>query len=302
MNELFVGSKSIGTAEFVEEVSNLGNFIDDLSFLSKDREYIDKKLSEIKPIKGDAGIPGENAEIIKEDIDPEKFLQLWDGLPKDAMALMRGKRGLSGKAGRDGLNGTDGIDAPLQNALFDTQLQELLTLDKFIELLNKLDKNQLKKIRGLKGEKGRVGKGLAGGPGVPGPQGEKGDQGSSGEGSSINDLPCDSGVSVRDIVYVDADNHVEKAKSDAISTSKAIGFVVNKPTATTCDIQVAGEVDGFTGLSFGEVYFLSESTAGGMALSVPATGSSIVLGVAIAISSTKIKIDLHAPSLMQRAA
>ena len=146
MNELFVGSKSIGTAEFVEEVSNLGNFIDDLSFLSKDREYIDKKLSEIKPIKGDAGIPGENAEIIKEDIDPEKFLQLWDGLPKDAMALMRGKRGLSGKAGRDGLNGTDGIDAPLQNALFDTQLQELLTLDKFIELLNKLDKNQLKKI------------------------------------------------------------------------------------------------------------------------------------------------------------
>lgn len=75
---------------------------------------------------------------------------------------------------------------------------------------------------------------------------------------------CPATVAVRDVVYLSAADAVDKADADDPAKFPAIGFVVTKPSATTCTVRYAGELGGFSGLTLGSTYY-SATTPGGIA-------------------------------------
>jgi hypothetical protein len=100
---------------------------------------------------------------------------------------------------------------------------------------------------------------------------------------------CLASVSVRDAVYLSAADTVDKADADGVGTQPLIGFVVSKPTTTTCRVIYYGEIPGFSGLTIGVNYFLSE-TAGGITITAPTVGGSIIQKVGFARSATTLVI------------
>lgn len=104
---------------------------------------------------------------------------------------------------------------------------------------------------------------------------------------------CPMTVSVGDWVYkTGVDNQVDRA--DATTIAPVIGAVIAKPTSTTCIIQSSGRLDGYTGLTTGDRYFIAKGSPGAMTddpSSIIATSGS-VQKLAIAISATEIQIDI----------
>ena len=74
----------------------------------------------------------------------------------------------------------------------------------------------------------------------------------SGEGEDVGVYNNASGmVSVRDAVYISSAGAVSRADADdvAAATFPAIGLVVSTIDATSCRVQLQGEMSGFTGLN-----------------------------------------------------
>lgn len=74
-------------------------------------------------------------------------------------------------------------------------------------------------------------------------------------------------ISARDLVYVSASGTVMKADANT-PAKKAVGFAPSAISngASGTIIFNDGKITGFTGLTAGELYFLSNTTAGGVAL------------------------------------
>ena len=100
---------------------------------------------------------------------------------------------------------------------------------------------------------------------------------------------CDSGLAVRDAVYLSGADAVAKADADGSGTQPLIGFVSSKPTATTCIVKYSGELGGFTGLTTGVNYYLSE-TPGEITTTAPSSSGSIVQKVGFARNTTTLVI------------
>ncbi|MDF1498800.1 MAG: pectinesterase family protein [Patescibacteria group bacterium] len=84
--------------------------------------------------------------------------------------------------------------------------------------------------------------------------------------NGVRQYTCASTESEGDAVYLSADNTVSQTDADAISSLGAIGFVVKKPSSTTCLVKNYGKVysladDAAANLTPGAVYYLS-ATAG----------------------------------------
>lgn len=72
---------------------------------------------------------------------------------------------------------------------------------------------------------------------------------------SVNDLVGISGPTVMGVYQV------EKANVGALAEMPAIGVIIDKPTATTCIVQLFGEVKGiYTSLVPGAVYFVGTNS------------------------------------------
>lgn len=73
--------------------------------------------------------------------------------------------------------------------------------------------------------------------------------------------PYAAGVGVRDLVYQRSDGVVDLASCTAVSTSILAGFVeqIDVPTAGFAVVRYLGDLDGFTGLTVGEIYILGQS-------------------------------------------
>lgn len=99
---------------------------------------------------------------------------------------------------------------------------------------------------------------------------------------------CPTTVSVGDAVYGTGPDSVDRAQANSISTVPAIGFVLAKPTTTTASVQYFGEVAGFSGLSTGSTYYLSDTVAGGITTTAPSTTGFIVQKVGFAKDSTTL--------------
>lgn len=72
---------------------------------------------------------------------------------------------------------------------------------------------------------------------------------------------CTAGEIVGDIVYVeDVNRDVRKADIDDTSKVSAVGIIIQKPTATTCVVQVSGLVSVYTGLTPDARYFIGANS------------------------------------------
>lgn len=131
--------------------------------------------------------------------------------------------------------------------------------------------------------------GWIGGGGGGGPPGPPGPTGPAGVGVTDN-YNCPTSVAVNDVVYESAgSNNVDRANATSTATGPAIGFVISKPTTTTCIVQFMGPVSGFTGLTPDTQYYLT--TANGAISTTPPSGSgNTVQKVGVAKSTTVLEI------------
>lgn len=106
-------------------------------------------------------------------------------------------------------------------------------------------------------------------------------------------------------VYISASGSVDKARTNAGSTSLAVGLVADTTIATTAtgNITVAGVLTATTGqwdavtgqtggLTAGSRYFISAATAGALTTTAPTTAGQFVAAVGIALSTTKMKVNI----------
>ena len=106
------------------------------------------------------------------------------------------------------------------------------------------------------------------------------------------------------VVYASGDNTFNVANANNITTAKAIGLMTSVTTASGAagNVAVAGVVTATTGqwdvvsgqsggLTTGATYYLSNSTAGAITTTAPTTG--ILAPIGIALSPTKLKIDIQ---------
>jgi len=76
------------------------------------------------------------------------------------------------------------------------------------------------------------------------------------------------------------------AQADTLANSNAVGLAVNYDSGTADIIVRNGQVSGFTGLTTGATYYLSQSTAGQITTTIPSSG--IVVPVGVALSATQL--------------
>ena len=105
---------------------------------------------------------------------------------------------------------------------------------------------------------------------------------------------CDSSVATGEAVYSDISNIFQKAVATA-SGSITDGIVSGKIDSTHCWVVLRGDLNIFSGLTAGTVYYLSNTTAGELSTAPPDVFTDIgsvhqVIGRAI--SATTIRIDI----------
>ena len=105
---------------------------------------------------------------------------------------------------------------------------------------------------------------------------------------------CTASESIGDLVYLSGSGAVTKADATTVATAPAIGIIVNKPSATVCDVRVGTAIiSGFSGLVAGQKQFLS-TTAGGMTSTAPSTLGNVVQEIGRAITATQILMQIDA--------
>jgi len=104
-------------------------------------------------------------------------------------------------------------------------------------------------------------------------------------------LSCDSGVQVGDVVYVNGST-IQKASALTYQSSLAVGIVVNKSGATTCDIATTGPISVLSGLDTSKKYFISETTAGALQTTPPTLSGSYVIQIGKPLGTTIFTIQI----------
>ena len=121
------------------------------------------------------------------------------------------------------------------------------------------------------------------------------DHGSSGGSSgdnTIENITCDSTVAVGNFVRLNGSTIVN-ALANNFTNSKVIGVCVSKSSSTVCNVQVTGFTDDiFGGLSTNTLYFLSDSTPGGITTTPPTTSGSVVQQIGKPKSATSMVINI----------
>lgn len=98
------------------------------------------------------------------------------------------------------------------------------------------------------------------------------------------------GTVVNDVVYLSAANTVEPADADDAGKQPLVGFVKDKPTATTAIVIYSGELSGFTGLVVGATYFLSTTPGVVTDIAISGPTGAIVHRVGFAKNSTTLVV------------
>lgn len=122
--------------------------------------------------------------------------------------------------------------------------------------------------------------------GVPGPEGP---QGPAGAAAFTLSLVAAETLSPRDMIGINASGQMVKADADS---GFCVGYVADAVTsgATGTAYLISGIVTGFTGLTPGAIYYLSQ-TAGAITATKPASGRVQMLGVAASTTSLIFNIS-----------
>ena len=107
--------------------------------------------------------------------------------------------------------------------------------------------------------------------------------------SIFDEATADQAVALGDIVYISGAGTVDLAKADAASTYKVVGVVtVAAALGGTAQFQTQGIAGGFSGLTAGDLYYLSAATAGSETSTAPSTVGQYVVFLGKAISATEL--------------
>jgi len=108
-----------------------------------------------------------------------------------------------------------------------------------------------------------------------------------------NDYTADEILIIVDALYISAADNVSKADASAESTARLMGFAAAAAAdTTTVSVCSEGLLGGFSALTPGATYFLSE-TAGLITTTPPSTDDSAVVQVGYAKSATEIQIHIE---------
>jgi hypothetical protein len=88
-----------------------------------------------------------------------------------------------------------------------------------------------------------------------------------------------------DVLYYTGSAYA-KAKADAANTAEIVGMVSKVIDSNTFELTLEGKITGLTGLTSGEVYFLSAATAGAITVTEPSVLGNISLPIGVAVSTT----------------
>ena len=124
-------------------------------------------------------------------------------------------------------------------------------------------------------------------------QNDHGSGGGSTGDNTIENITCDSTVSVGNFVRLNGTTIVN-ALADNFTNSKVIGVCVSKSGATTCNVQVTGFTsDIFAGLVANSIYFLSPTVPGGITTTPPTASGQIVKQIGLPKSTTSMVITVQ---------
>lgn len=94
------------------------------------------------------------------------------------------------------------------------------------------------------------------------------------------------GFSVGDVVRVSGSNVYTKAQADTPINAEVAGFVIAVSSVNNFTLQVSGRLTGLTGLTVGEIYFLSPTTAGTITITEPTVSGQVSKSVLYADTTT----------------
>lgn len=97
------------------------------------------------------------------------------------------------------------------------------------------------------------------------------------------------GLSVGNAVYLNGSTYA-KAIATSAAAAEVVGVVSKADLPDEFDLTLSGELTGLTGLTTGEVYFLSPTTAGLLTVTEPSTIGQVSVPVGIASSTTSIYV------------
>lgn len=109
--------------------------------------------------------------------------------------------------------------------------------------------------------------------------------GGSGEATEIDIAQASHGFSVGDIIYYTGSAYA-KAQADDAATAEAVGIVSAVADAGNFTLTLSGSITTLSGLTAGDVYFLSDATAGLLTATEPTTVGNIVKPMFVAVSTT----------------
>jgi hypothetical protein len=92
-----------------------------------------------------------------------------------------------------------------------------------------------------------------------------------------------------DVLYLNGSTYA-KAIASAANTAEVVGVVSRVIDASTFEMTLSGEISGLTGLTPGEVYFLSAATAGLLTIVEPSVVGQVSLPVGVASSASTLYV------------
>lgn len=120
-------------------------------------------------------------------------------------------------------------------------------------------------------------------------------------GAGIVKLTAGEDISVNDLVYISTGTGNDSGRTagqiykvDASNDDRAdvLGFAPKAITSGNIgEVQVSGNLTGFTGLTAGKIYYASASTPGAITLTPPSTNGQWVIAVCLAASSNEVVIN-----------
>lgn len=97
------------------------------------------------------------------------------------------------------------------------------------------------------------------------------------------------GFVVGDLLYLNGSVYT-KAIATSAGAAEVVGMVSRIIDSATFDMTLSGEVSGLTGLTAGEAYFLSPSSAGGFTVTEPTTIGQVSVPIGVASSTTTMYV------------
>lgn len=125
-----------------------------------------------------------------------------------------------------------------------------------------------------------------------GPQGTQGPPGQGGVGAESIETQASHGFSVHDWVGFDGTNWFKCVASDP-DLSEVVGVINRLINSNTFAIFMTGPLTGFSGLTSGDVYFLSDTTPGAMTNVEPTTYGHVSKPLFVADSATTGYINIE---------